>query len=223
MAIHLLVTGATGMVGAEVIRQAIADPEVNQITALVRRPLEIASPKLKTIIHENYQDYTGLEVLFQSVDACIWCLGISQTQVTKDEYIKITYTYTIAAAKALLAANNKIRFVFLSGAGADSSEKSSTLFAREKGRTENALLKCGFKTLFLARPGGIKPMHKLVNPALPNRIFPFLYPLMNLLVPNLVITATQLAVALIWLAKDGSNNGIYENAELLKIAKGFRN
>ena len=141
----IIVTGATGLVGAEVLRQAILDETIEEITAIVRRPLTLQHPKIKTIIHQNFLDYSTLSDVFKQHDAFLWCLGISQSQVSKEEYQTITYEYTIEAAKTVLNVNPEMTFLFLSGMGADSTEKSKTLFAQVKGKTENGLLKMSFK------------------------------------------------------------------------------
>src|SRR4051812_12824417 len=102
---NIIVFGATGTVGAEVVREAILDAGINQITAVVRRPLEIADAKLKIVLHENYLDYSSLTEVFKDSNTSLWCLGISQSQVNEQEYIKITYDYALAAARAMLEAN----------------------------------------------------------------------------------------------------------------------
>jgi uncharacterized protein YbjT (DUF2867 family) len=215
----IIVTGATGLAGAEVVRQAILDEGVSEITALVRRPLSIQHPKLKIVLHDNYRDYSGLTALFQTHDACIWCLGISQTQVKQDEYIRITYDYVVTAAQAMLGANPAIAFVFLSGMGADSLEKSRTLFARIKGKAENNLKRLPFKKLYIARPGGIIPVHKKENPAFFERLVIPLFPVLNLIMPGSMIKSTDLAKAMIRLVKDGSDKVIHENLALKALAR----
>ena len=87
----IIVTGATGLVGAEVLRQAILDETIEEITAIVRRPLSLQHPKIKTIIHQNFLDYSTLSDVIKKHDAFLWCLGISQSQVSKEEYQTITY------------------------------------------------------------------------------------------------------------------------------------
>src|ERR1700751_3810962 len=115
----LILTGATGTAGSETLTQALLDKEVTEVIALQSKPLNIQHPKLKVIIDNDFLNYAGLESEFKNADACIWALGISQTQVSKAEYEVITYDYTVNAAKAMLAANPNITFVFLSGMGAD--------------------------------------------------------------------------------------------------------
>jgi len=214
---NILVTGATGLVGAEVIRQAIIDDDVQRVTALVRRPLSIQHAKLTTILHQDFLDYSGITDNLKNIDAFLWCLGISQSQVTKDKYHVITYDYALAAANALLQANPNVAFLFLSGAGADSTEKSRTLFARVKGKMENALSRLPFKRFVIARPAGIKPIHKNPNTSFFNKVMIPLFPLLERVAPSYVITSVDLAKALLELAKRGSEKAIMENTDLKRI------
>lgn len=214
----ILVTGATGLVGAEVIRQATVDKDISEIVALARKPVGQDHPKIRTVIHTDFLDYTFLADTFSGCDACLWCLGISQSQVSKQQYHVITYDYTIAAAHAMLKANPRIAFVFVSGQGADPKEKSRTLFARVKGKAENALLAMPFEKLFIARPGAIRPVHKNPNTAWVNKLMIPFFPVLQLLKPAMVINSVQLARALLYLAKNESGKKILENKELKQIA-----
>ena len=217
----ILVTGATGLVGAEVVRQAILDDDILQVTCLVRRTGDLTHPKLKYIVHPNFLDYSGLSEVFNDHDACIWALGISQTQVNKEQYHQITYDYTIAAAKAMLQANPHITFLFVSGEGADSTEKSRALFARVKGKTENELQRMNFKKLILARPGAIRPTHKNKNAPLAYKVMLPLIPVLQLFAPSKVISSRDLALALIFLLKkNGREKQLLENPELKKLVQG---
>jgi uncharacterized protein YbjT (DUF2867 family) len=214
----IIVTGPTGTVGSEVIRQAIRDEDIHEVIALTRRPIDIHHPRLRTITHKNFLDYSGLDAVFKGADACIWALGISQTQVSKEEYEVITHDYTIAAAKAMLNANPTISFIFVSGGGADSSEKSKTLFARVKGKTENELKRLPFIQLVIARPGGIKPVHKNPNAPFVVKLMIPLFPIFERLAPTLVISSVDLAKVLLNLVKKGSDKIILENVDLKRIA-----
>ncbi|MCX6352603.1 MAG: NAD-dependent epimerase/dehydratase family protein [Bacteroidetes bacterium] len=216
----IIVTGATGLVGAEVIRQAILDAEIEEITAIARKPLFIQHPKLKTIIHKNYMDYTGLEEVFKKNDACLWCLGISQTQVSKEEYIKITYDYTIAAAEAMTKAKPEMIFMFLSGEGADLTETSKTIFARIKGKAENQLMRMPISKLYIARPAGIRPVNKNPNTAFTNKLMIPFFPFLEMIVPQFVIKSTVLAKAMLHIVKHGSANQMSDNVELKRIGMG---
>ena len=209
----ILVTGATGMAGSELIRQAIEDDGIDEIIALVRNPLEITHPKITTVIHKDFLNYDAVKEYFKICDACIWCLGISQLQVSKAQYIVITYDYAVAAAKAMHAVNPSIHFIFLSGDSADRTEKSRVLFSRMKGKTENALLQSGLHVT-IARPDAIWPKHKNKRAPFAYKLaFPF-FPLVERFTPSKIIGSVQLAMALLWIVKNPSEKDVYENVEL---------
>jgi uncharacterized protein YbjT (DUF2867 family) len=215
----IIVTGATGLVGAEVLRLAIHDNEIEQVTALTRRPPAVQHPKIRTVIHNDFLDYPGLEDLFTAHDACLWCLGISISQVNKQQYHLITYDYAVAAAQAMLKANPSIHFLFLSGEGADPSEKSRLLFERIKGKTENALMRMPFAKLHIARPGAIKPVNKNPNAPFVYKLFLPLYPVMEFFAPHKVISSVQVARALLQIAKHGASETIVRNIALKKLGQ----
>jgi uncharacterized protein YbjT (DUF2867 family) len=193
----IIITGSTGTVGSELVREAVADNDIEEVILLARKPSEIKHPKIREIIHKNFLDYSGLENIFRETDACLWCLGISQTKVSKEDYFIITYDYAVAAAKAMLAANPAITFLFLSGQGADSTEKSRVRFAKVKGQTENALRAMNFRKLIIFRPGGINPVSKSKNASL-NKKFEFLFiQLMKVIVPWAVVNTDVLAKAML--------------------------
>lgn len=215
----LIITGATGMVGSEVLRQAIADNEIELITIIVRRPTDITHPKLKTILHQNFLDYSSLENEFKNNDALIWCLGISQNVVSKEEYIKITYDYAVAAAKAVVQSNNALRFLFLSGRGADNTEKTKLLFGKIKGRTENALKQLPFQKLYIARPNAINPIHKPKHLPFILRLQYAMVKLFTYITPSYIINSDDLAKALLYIIKQNAPSQLYNDVQLKQIAK----
>jgi uncharacterized protein YbjT (DUF2867 family) len=215
----IILTGATGMVGSEVLKEAIADPGISHITTIVRNNPGIENPKVTTVIHKNFLDYSRLEDVFKNNEACIWCLGISQTLVSKEQYQVITYDYTLVAAKAMLKSNPAISFLFLSGSGADPKEKSRTLFARVKGKTENALLKLPFKKLYIARPAGIRPEKVKESAPWYEKLFFRLYPFLKIVIPSMVITSEELAKAMLNILKSGSGKIVFESGELKKLVQ----
>lgn len=215
----IIITGVTGVTGSETLRQALLDPRITRVTAISRRQISAQHEKLKVLIVKDFLDYTPIINDLHGHDACLWCLGVSQNQVKSDEeYHTITYDYTIAAAKALMNVNPNITFGFVSGMGADSTEKSKTLFARIKGKTENALLKLPLKKLYIFRPGGIQPIRKKENPMWYERILnPVIFPLMKLFVPNMVISSVELAKVMIHILCSGASKTLLENKDLKNI------
>lgn len=215
----LIITGVTGVAGSETLRQALVDPRITRVTAISRRPISLQHEKLRVIVIKDFLDYSPIMNDLKDHDACLWCLGVSQNQVKSDEeYHTITYEYAMTAAKVLLSVNPNIVFGFVSGMGADSTEKSKTLFARVKGKTENALLKLPFKKLYIFRPGGIQPIRKKENPIWYEYILnPILFPLMRLFVPSMIITSVELAKVMIHILFNGAPKTVLENKDLRNI------
>ena len=213
----IIVTGSTGTVGAELVRQAVADNDIEQVILLARNPSETKHPKIREIIHKNFLDYSGLENVFKEADACIWCLGISQTSVSKDQYFIITYEYTVAAAKAMLDANPSITFLFLSGQGADATEKSRILFARVKGQTENALKAMNFRKLLIFRPGGINAVTMRRNMSPQKKFETILVKAMKAVIPWTVVDTDVLAKAMLKTIKENSQLVIIDHKTIRRL------
>ena len=213
----IIVTGSPGTVGAELVRQAVADNDIEQVILLARNPSETKHPKIREIIHKNFLDYSGLENVFKEADACIWCLGISQTSVTKDQYFIITYEYTVAAAKAMLDGNPSITFLFLSGQGADATEKSRILFARVKGQTENALKAMNFRKLLIFRPGGINAVTRRRNMSPQKKFETILVKAMKAVIPWTVVDTDVLAKAMLKTIKENSELVIIDHKTIRRL------
>ncbi|KAI0846720.1 putative nucleoside-diphosphate-sugar epimerase [Daldinia vernicosa] len=145
---HLILTGATGLVGSGVLDAMIKMKDVSKISILSRRPVkmveDVKDPRVHVILHKDFEKYDS-ELLSQlkGASGCVWALGISQTQVGPEEYVKITKDYTLAASEAFqkLGSEEKpFNFVYVSGTGATTQPgRFSAIFARVKGETELAL------------------------------------------------------------------------------------
>ncbi|KAK9454037.1 hypothetical protein V1511DRAFT_461216 [Dipodascopsis uninucleata] len=223
---HLILTGASGSVGYAVLKFSLAQPQITKVSILARRPLDIpfeGKEKSELIIHEDFTTYPDalLEKL-KGAHGCIWAQGISQSEVSKEEYERITYDSPIAAARAFGDLSNKFNFVYVSGEGADQSEKAWTLFGRVKGRAEKDLLALANSksfsglSVYNARPAGVYPIRFYkTRPAVQRYAYPVLIPFLKLL-PNYLSPSDRLAVALVGLAtgdgspvqhKDAKNDG----------------
>jgi len=134
----ILLFGATGSAGAAVLDACLGASVVDEIRAVTRRPLMHTSPKLRTFVHKDFLDYATVEDAFRSVDACLFCLGISVRQVSKEDYVKISHDYPVAAAKMLKTECPGASFHYISGAGTNA--KSSMFWSKVKGQTENELM-----------------------------------------------------------------------------------
>lgn len=141
----VLLFGATGMVGQGVLRECLLDPEVDAVETIGRSATGVKNPKLREIVHPNLFDYSAIEADLRGFDACFFCLGVSSAGMPEAEYERLTYDLTMAAAKTLCRLNPAMTFIYVSGAGTDSTEKGRVAWARVKGRTENAILRLPFK------------------------------------------------------------------------------
>jgi uncharacterized protein YbjT (DUF2867 family) len=215
----LLVTGATGLIGAALVEQALQDEAITELILLVRKDPALRHPKLRIILHQDYLELDSLRETIRQADALAWCLGTSQTQVGRKEYEKITVEYTAAFAAVCKALNPGIRFVFVSGDGADRTEKSSTLFRKLKGRAENILFSSGLENLVIVRPDAVRPRTKNKRAPLAYKLaYPF-FPLLEWLAPHKVIWSDVLGRAILALVKEGAAGRIIENRELRDLGK----
>ncbi|HEY3389233.1 MAG TPA: hypothetical protein VGK38_06645, partial [Prolixibacteraceae bacterium] len=139
------------------------------------------------------------------------------TKVNKEQYFIITHDYAVCAARAMLSVNPEISFVFLSGQGADSSEKSRILFARVKGQTENALKLLPFKHLYILRPAGIVPVFQNGNLLVPKKSKFSILKLMAMVLPQMTISTVVLAQAMLILIKSGEPFMLLENKNIKAI------
>jgi hypothetical protein len=141
---HLVLVGATGMVGGYALRYALERPDVERVTAIGRRTLGISHRKLKEIIHPNFGDCSAIAESLSHQDAAIFCLGAYTGAVSDAEFRTITVDYAVEFARVLHTSSPSAEFVFLGGRGADPTGKNRIAFARYKGEAENALLAAGF-------------------------------------------------------------------------------
>jgi uncharacterized protein YbjT (DUF2867 family) len=147
------------MVGQGVLRECLLDPEIDAVLTVGRSATGVKNPKLREIVHANMFDYSEIQAELRGFDACFFCLGVSSAGMPAAEYERLTYGLTMAAAKTLCRLNPDMTFIYVSGAGTDSSEKGRVMWARVKGKTENELLRLPFKAAYMFRPAFIQPMH----------------------------------------------------------------
>ena len=178
----VLLFGASGMVGQGVLRECLLDPEVTTVLSIVRSSTGQQHPKLREIVHKDFLDFSSIESELSGFDACFFCLGVSSAGMSEENYRRITYDITLAAAQTLVKLNPNMTFVYVSGAGTDSSERGRVMWARVKGQTENALLRLPFKAAYMFRPAVIVPLHGIKSRTMLYRIpYAVLGPLLPLL------------------------------------------
>jgi uncharacterized protein YbjT (DUF2867 family) len=156
--IKVLVTGPNGNAGSGVVKACLDHPEVAEVRVLTRRSLGKTHDKLVEVIHDDFLDYSGIEDSLVGLDGIFWCLGVSQSKVRREaDYHRITYEFTMEAAKVLERLNPGMTFCFLSGLGTDETGKSRMMWARIKGKAEADLMKMDMD-VYNFRPGFIHPV-----------------------------------------------------------------
>ena len=163
MKIRAIITGVTGMVGEGVLHECLLHPAVESVLVINRKPCGIKHQKLIEIIHQDFFDLSPIDNHLTGYNACYFCAGVSSVGIKEEEYKHITYDLTLNFAKTLLKLNSEMTFCYVSGVGTDSTEKGRSMWARVKGKTENDLLKLGFKDAYMFRPGYIQPTKGLKN------------------------------------------------------------
>ena len=220
---NVLLFGATGMVGQGVLRECLLDPRVRLVTTIGRSATGVIDPKLEEIVHADLWNYSALEARLTGFDACFFCLGVSSAGMSEADYDHVTYGITMAAAETLSRLNPRMTFIFVSGAGTDSSEKGRTMWARIKGKTENALLRFPFKAAYMFRPGMIQPLHGIKSKTAIYRVVYSILgpvtPLLRKIFPRQITTTEELGRAMLAVAKHGAPKEILEGADIILAAK----
>jgi uncharacterized protein YbjT (DUF2867 family) len=218
---RILIFGATGMVGQAALREGLLDPGVEAVVTIGRSATGQSHPKLREIVHADLLDYSAIESELTGFDACLFCLGIASAGMSEADYSRITYEMPVAAAQTLLKLNPGMVFVHTSAAGTDSSEKGRTMWARVKGRTENALLRMPFKGVYIFRPAMIRPMHGIESRTTLYRILykalgPLLAPLEKHF-PRYVTSTETIGKAMLKVVREGAPKHVLECEDINRL------
>lgn len=221
----IVLFGATGMVGQGVLRECLLDSDVETVLAVGRGATGQQHEKLRELRHEDFTDFSAIEGQLAGYDACFFCLGISASGLKEEDYHHITYDYTMAAAEALVRVSPGMTFIYVSGAGTDSTERGRWMWARVKGKTENALLRLPFKASYMFRPGYIQPRHGIVSKT---RLYRMIYavmgplfPVFRLLFPKYVVTTEDVGRSMLEVAKHGAGKRMLENGDLGALSRAY--
>jgi uncharacterized protein YbjT (DUF2867 family) len=221
--LNVLLFGATGMVGSGVLIECLEDERVRGVTAPVRRPTGITDDKLNEFRHEDFFHYEGIESALTGFDACFFCLGVSAAGMDEARYSRLTYDLTLAAARTLVDLNPQMVFCYVSGAGTDSTEAGRFMWARVKGRTENALLGLPFRAAYMFRPAFIQPLRGVRSRvALYRAVYAVtgpLFPILRRVSPRFVTTTEIVGRAMIRVALDGYRKPILENDDINRVGR----
>lgn len=213
----IVLTGATGFIGGEVLTRLAVDPAVDQVTCLVRHAFEPSSPKVEPVVVTDFTAYPR-ELVERLADhhACIWALGGRGSDIGDPAlYVRVTHDFALAFAAAVAvpgADRGGFTFCYLSGMGADPTETTrlpwQKLTRHIKGRTEKDLLSLAARhpglTVRCFRPGGVLPRD--VNPVVAALAAP------------ISIRVDRLADALISVATGTSSEDVLSNAAINRLA-----
>lgn len=218
---NVVIFGASGMVGQGVLRECLRDPEIMRVVTVGRSGPSATSPKLHSIVIHDLFDPSGSAAELTDLDACFYCIGVTSLGMNEADYTRVTHDLTLQAASFLLERNPSLAFVFVSGRGADSSERGRVMWARVKGKTENALFRMPFKTVTAVRPGLIVPLHGIESrTGWYNIFYTMMRPLLPLLqraAPGYVTTTERLGQAMIRIAKGGFDRQALEGRGLAAV------
>jgi uncharacterized protein YbjT (DUF2867 family) len=221
--VNVALFGATGMVGSGVLLECLGDARVDSVLVVGRNPCGVVDEKVREHLRTDFFDYEDMADALAGLDACFFCLGVSAYRLDEATYRRLTYDLTLAAARALEAANPGLAFCYVSGEGTDSSEKGRFMWARVKGATENALLSL-LPGAYMFRPGYVQPMkgvrsktrlyQTLYNVAAP------LYPLLRRMFGGHMTTSENVGKAMIQVAARGYEERVLENRDINRVATG---
>ena len=214
----VIIFGATGMVGQGVMRECLMDPGIERVLVVGRSTTGLRNAKLQEIIHDDFLDYGRIEPQLAGYDACFFCLGVSSIGMSEERYRHLTYDITMAAARTLARLNPGMTFIYVTGAGTDTTEQGSQMWARIKGKTENDLLKLPFKAAYMFRPGGIQPLYGARSKTVwVNAFYVATSPLLSVLrrlAPALMTTTEQMGRAMIRVAREGFPKTVLESVDI---------
>jgi len=205
---NVVIFGATGMIGQGVLRECLLDSGVPLVKTVGRTATGVQHPKLREVVHRDLWNYSSIEMELSGLDACFFCLGVSAAGMQEADYEHVTYGIAMAAAESLSRLNPQMTFIYVSGAGTDSSEQGRMMWARVKGRTENALLRLPFKAAYMFRPGFIQPLHRIRSRTTAYRVFYVvtkpLLPVLRRAFPDSILTTEQIWRAMLAVARKGA-------------------
>ena len=208
------------MVGHAVLIEALEDESIKEVVIINRKPLGITHPKLKEILHEDFSDFRAIEDELENIDGCYYCMGVSSSGMSEEQYSHITYDFTYALASKLHEKSPQATFIYVSGDGTDTSEQGSVMWARVKGKTENMIFNMGFKDAYAFRPGAILPTKGVKSKT---KLYHYMYVLLTPLFPllrmlNSVTTSERLGRAMLRLTKTTQEEKFVYNKDINVIA-----
>lgn len=221
MKIKAIITGTTGMVGKGVLLEFLDSPEVETVLVINRSSLEMTHPKLKEILHADFHDFSSIKSELQGYNMCCHCMGVSSAGISEEAFHRLTSNITDSLATTLREVNHDMVFIYVSGAGTDTSEKGKVMWARVKGKTENRIFNLKFKDAYAFRPGAIIPLKGVQSKtSLYRWIYLILTPLFPLLKRMKSVTTTvNIGQAMLHLFHEPVSQKRLEGADINQVSQ----
>lgn len=213
----VIVTGATGMVGEGVLLECLANPAVGRVLSVSRKPCGHTHPKLEECLVADFRELKAVEPRLAGYDACFYCAGVSSVGMSEAEYTVAAYDTPVAFSTTLARLNPGMVLTHVTGARTDGSEQGKVMWARVKGRTENALMRLGFRAVYNFRPGLMKPVPGQKNLKRAYRVMLPLVPILGLFLPAL--TLNDVGRAMIRCVLSGAPKRVLEIRDIEALAK----
>jgi uncharacterized protein YbjT (DUF2867 family) len=225
--VKVAVLGATGMIGQGVVRECLVDEQIDEVVSIGRSRSGVEHPKFTEILHphlvDELLDPAAVEQDIVGAGALFFCLGVPSAGMSEADYRRVTYDLTLSVATAMATTNPGSTFVYVSGEGADSTERGRVMWARVRGATENALLAKPDLTAYILRPGFIQPRNGATSRVTlyrwMYRIAAPLYPILKRIVPNYVTNTENIGRAMIALTRTGSPEPILRSKDMNTLAE----
>lgn len=211
----IIITGATGMVGEGVLLECLENTSVKEVLMINRRPSSIVHAKLKELIVPDFIKLDEDPASLGGYDACFYCAGVSSVGMNEHKYTFITYDTTMIFAQKVAKLNPDMVFTFVSGTHTDSSETGRIMWARVKGKTENALMKLPFRAQYNFRPGFMKPFEGQKNV---KALFKPVIAVFPLLFPKKSLTLKQVGQAMINAVQKGYPKQVLEISDIRELS-----
>jgi uncharacterized protein YbjT (DUF2867 family) len=215
----LIVLGASGMVGAGALREALQDSGVEAVLSIGRRPCGVVHPKLRELLLDDLFAIAPAEPQLAGWDACLWAIGISSVGLDEAAYAKVTEELTLLWARTLLRLNPRFSFCYCSAMGAG----GTTMWARVRQRAEHALRAMPFEHAGCVRPGFIEP-----GPGIRSRVkayqvlitvFRPIFPLGVRFLPSLFTTSERLGRAMLRVVEGRADKFILEVPDINRVGQ----
>lgn len=213
----VIVTGATGMVGEGVLLECLANPAVEKVLSVSRKPCGHTHPKLEERLVSDFRELGAVEQQLAGYDACFYCAGVSSVGMSEADYTVATYDTPVAFATTLARLNPNMVLVHVSGASTDGTEQGKVMWARVKGKAENALMRLGFRAVYNFRPGLMKPVRGQKNLKTAYRVMLPLVPIIGLFFKAL--TLNDVGKAMIRCVTSGAPKHVLEVPDIAALAK----